>query len=270
MEKRANEYEVCCLSREIQWLQDDRKKLQFGIESLKNKAFISKCERVGPCPHLPAVTFNKVDIHDSQEHHDALIITLSMINCTVKKVLVDTRSSVNLVMLETIRNMGFNEEDLQKKTIPLVGFSRETSHLLGGIIIPTYARGVNKQKQCVYADYVEPPTEELDKVGLDKLHLERTVLVEAECAGNIRQQIVDFLKTYMDCFDWSHDDMDVDSLLAAGKIRDVKYPEWLSNVVVVPKKNGKWRVCVDFTNLNEAGLNDPFPLPHIDAMVDAT
>ncbi|XP_074315578.1 uncharacterized protein LOC141651780 [Silene latifolia] len=63
---------------------------------------------------------------------------------------------------------------------------------------------------------------------------------------------------------------EVDSLLAADKIREVSYPEWLSNVVVVPKKNGKWRVCVDFTDLNKACPKDPFPLPHIDAMVDAT
>ncbi|XP_074265474.1 uncharacterized protein LOC141587908 [Silene latifolia] len=63
---------------------------------------------------------------------------------------------------------------------------------------------------------------------------------------------------------------EVDSLLAAGKIREVSYPKWLSNVVVVPKKNGKWRVCVDFTDLNKACPKDPFPLPHIDAMVDAT
>jgi hypothetical protein len=41
-------------------------------------------------------------------------------------------------------------------------------------------------------------------------------------------------------------------------------------VVVVQKKNGKWRVCVDFTDLNKACPKDPFPLPHIDSMVDAT
>ncbi|XP_074317469.1 uncharacterized protein LOC141653562 [Silene latifolia] len=62
--------------------------------------------------NLPAVTFDEEDIHDSQEHHDALIITLSMANCTVRKVLVDTGSSVNLIMLKTIENMGFSEKDL--------------------------------------------------------------------------------------------------------------------------------------------------------------
>ncbi|KAJ9542341.1 hypothetical protein OSB04_028847 [Centaurea solstitialis] len=63
---------------------------------------------------------------------------------------------------------------------------------------------------------------------------------------------------------------EVDNLLRTGKIRAVKYPEWLANVVVVQKKNGKWRVWIDFTDLNKACPKDPFPLPHIDAMVDAT
>ncbi|XP_074291948.1 uncharacterized protein LOC141618765 [Silene latifolia] len=72
-------------------------------------------------------------------------------------------------------------------------------------------------------------------------------------------------------FEWNQViNQEVDNLLAAGKIREVKYPEWLSNVVLVPNKNGKWRVCVDFKDLNKACPKDPFPLPHIDAMVDAT
>ena len=45
---------------------------------------------------------------------------------------------------------------------------------------------------------------------------------------------------------------EVDNLLDTGFIREVKFPEWLSNVVVVPKKGGKWRVCVDYTDLNDA------------------
>ena len=63
---------------------------------------------------------------------------------------------------------------------------------------------------------------------------------------------------------------EVDNLLKAGFIREVKYPEWLANVVVVPKKGGKWSVCVDYTDLNEACLKDSFPLPSIDQIVDAS
>ena len=62
----------------------------------------------------------------------------------------------------------------------------------------------------------------------------------------------------------------IDNLLARRFIREVKYPEWLANVVVVPKKGGKWRVCVDYTDLNEACPKDSFPLPRIDQIVDAT
>ena len=62
---------------------------------------------------------------------------------------------------------------------------------------------------------------------------------------------------------------EVDNLLRAGFIREVKYPKWLANVVVVPKKGGKWRVCVDYTDLNKACLKDSFPLPRIDQIVDA-
>ena len=63
---------------------------------------------------------------------------------------------------------------------------------------------------------------------------------------------------------------EVDNLLHNGFIRVVKYPEWLANVVVVPKKGNKWRVCVDYTNLNDACPKDNFPLPRIDQIVDAS
>ncbi|RVW37698.1 Transposon Ty3-I Gag-Pol polyprotein [Vitis vinifera] len=63
---------------------------------------------------------------------------------------------------------------------------------------------------------------------------------------------------------------EIDKLLEAGFIREVDYPDWLANVVVVPKKEGKWRVCVDYTNLNNACPKDSFPLPQIDQIVDST
>ncbi|XP_058220738.1 uncharacterized protein LOC131330971 [Rhododendron vialii] len=62
----------------------------------------------------------------------------------------------------------------------------------------------------------------------------------------------------------------VDQLLKAGAIREVLYPTWHANPVIVPKKNGKLRVCVDYTNLNDACSMDRFSLPRIEQMVDAT
>ena len=59
-------------------------------------------------------------------------------------------------------------------------------------------------------------------------------------------------------------------LKRAGAIKEVFYPEWLANTVVVKKKSGKWQIYVDFTDLNKACPKDPFPMPRIDQLVDAT
>uniref|UniRef100_A0A2N9HB70 RNase H type-1 domain-containing protein n=1 Tax=Fagus sylvatica TaxID=28930 RepID=A0A2N9HB70_FAGSY len=124
----------------------------------------------------------------------------------------------------------------------------------------------------------------------------------------IRDLIVSFLRKNADVFAWSHDDMpsistnvithklnvnpsiapvkqkrrvfaperntavmeEVDKLLKAGFIREVYYPEWLANVVMVKNSTGKWRMCVDFTDLNKACPKDSYPLPRIDQLVDST
>ena len=62
---------------------------------------------------------------------------------------------------------------------------------------------------------------------------------------------------------------EVTKLKRVGAIKEVFYPEWLANIVVVKKKNGKWKVCVDFIDLNKACPKDPFLLPRIDQLVDA-
>lgn len=64
---------------------------------------------------------------------------------------------------------------------------------------------------------------------------------------------------------------EIDKLLAAGFIEEVSYSQWLANVVLVAKQEkGKWRVCVDYTDLNKACPKDNFPLPRIDQLVDST
>jgi hypothetical protein len=63
---------------------------------------------------------------------------------------------------------------------------------------------------------------------------------------------------------------EVEKLLKARFIREVYYPDWLANVVLVKKSNGKWRMCIDFTDLNKACPKDSFPLPRIDMLVDST
>ena len=63
---------------------------------------------------------------------------------------------------------------------------------------------------------------------------------------------------------------EITKLLVAEFIKEVYHPEWLANPILVQKKNGKWIMCVDYTNLNKTCPKDPFPLPHIDQVVDST
>ena len=119
---------------------------------------------------------------------------------------------------------------------------------------------------------------------------------------------MDFLKEHKYVFAWSHKDMpgidpsvivhrlngdpthkpiiqkrhrfnpeqytaiseEVNKLLKAKFIREAHYPEWLANVVMVNKPNEKWRICIDYTDLNKACPKNSFSLPRIDQLVHAT
>jgi hypothetical protein len=63
---------------------------------------------------------------------------------------------------------------------------------------------------------------------------------------------------------------EIHKLLAARFVKEVFHPQWLANPILVQKKNGKWRMCVDYTSLNKACPKHPFPLPCIDQIVDST
>ncbi|XP_073130891.1 uncharacterized protein [Henckelia pumila] len=63
---------------------------------------------------------------------------------------------------------------------------------------------------------------------------------------------------------------EIEEFLKAGHIREVQFPTWLSNVVLVPKSSGRWRMCVDFRDLNKECPKDCYPLPRIDQLVDST
>ena len=122
----------------------------------------------------------------------------------------------------------------------------------------------------------------------------------------VRQALIAFLKENHYVFAWSHEDMpgidlsvmvhrlnvspsfppvwqkkwrfaqerdqaiveEVGKLQEAGFIKDVYYPDWLANVVMVKKANGKWRMCVDFTDLNKACPKDSYLLLRVDVLVD--
>ena len=130
----------------------------------------------------------------------------------------------------------------------------------------------------------------LESIFLDKL--DKTTYVSSLLSSGEKEQIQQVMLRNMDVFALTHSDMDginpvrashklnvilsarsvrqkvrrfhpdhhqvnqaeVHNLLKAGFIKEIKYPKWLTNVVVVPKKGGKWRAFVDYTDLNEACL----------------
>jgi len=65
-------------------------------------------------------------------------------------------------------------------------------------------------------------------------------------------------------------DEEVKKLVDTRFISEIKYPTWLANIVLVKKATGKWRMCVDYTDLNMACPKDPYPLQNIDYLIDST
>ena len=151
------------------------------------------------------------------------------------------------------------------------------------------------------------PSEELEPVSLDD-DPEHLAYIGSKLAEDLKGLLTQFLRQNKDVFAWKQADMgginptvithrlnvspsfkpikqkrgsfalerqkaineEVGKLLHAGAIREVEYPEWLANVVLVKKSNGKWRLCIDFTDINKAFPKDSFPLPRIDLIVDVT
>lgn len=68
---------------------------------------------------------------------------------------------------------------------------------------------------------------------------------------------------------WKANDDELNRLLQANFIELVKFPTWIANVFLVKKSNGKWRMCINYSDLNKACLEDYYPLPNIDQLVDA-
>ena len=73
-------------------------------------------------------------------------------NVLVRRILVDTGSSTNLITLTALKEMGLSENDIHKLPVPLVGFNGEVKHTTGNITLQTFAKGVNLQVEFVVID----------------------------------------------------------------------------------------------------------------------
>ena len=154
----------------------------------------------------------------------------------------------------------------------------------------------------------EDKMETLETVELVEGEATKTIRIGTTLSPEMKTRLIQLLKENLDLFAWTHEDMpgispkviqhklnvdperklvqqrrrvfapernqvitnEVNKLLSVGFIREVYYPDWLANVVLVKKANGKWRMCMDFIDLNKACPKDSFPLPRIDQLVDST
>ncbi|GKV10023.1 hypothetical protein SLEP1_g21448 [Rubroshorea leprosula] len=150
------------------------------------------------------------------------------------------------------------------------------------------------------------PVEPVETVPLNPDVPERTVKIGTKLTEKERAELLEFLRVNQDVFAWTTDEMpgilaeltvhklstdptrrsvvqkrrlfgpekqaaideEIQKLLQAGFIGRVEYSEWVSNPVLVKKPNGKWRMCIDFTNLNDACPKDPHPLPNVEKLVE--
>ncbi|GKU87474.1 hypothetical protein SLEP1_g1867 [Rubroshorea leprosula] len=149
------------------------------------------------------------------------------------------------------------------------------------------------------------PVEPVEIVPFNPDAPERTVKIGTKLTEEERTELLEFLRVNQDVFAWTTDEMpgipveltvhklstdptrrpvvqkrrlfgpekqaaideEIQKLLRAGFIRRVEYSEWVSNPVLIKKPNGKWRMCIDFTNLNDACPKDPHPLPNVEKLV---
>uniref|UniRef100_A0A2N9GPG2 Uncharacterized protein n=1 Tax=Fagus sylvatica TaxID=28930 RepID=A0A2N9GPG2_FAGSY len=294
------------------------------------------------------ISFSEDDARNIHHpHDDALVVTLTIAGFLTRRVLVDNGSSADIIYLPAYQQMKIDKEQLKPIDIPLVGFTGDKVKPLGVVSLVIEAgthldlpsprpvphgtwhrraqrRPGNRRGSATFASLgpeathqtmkideghkLVEPTEELEEIVLDDDEPSKTTSIGTKMDRTIREAMISFLKSNLDVFAWTHDDMpgidpatichklnvdpsirpikqkrrvfapdrnqaisdEVEKLLTAGFIREVFYPDWLANVVMVKKANGKWRMCVDFTDLNRACPKDSFPLPRIDQLVDST
>ncbi|GAU38952.1 hypothetical protein TSUD_363910 [Trifolium subterraneum] len=156
--------------------------------------------------------------------------------------------------------------------------------------------------------FIQPHEEDMELIDLSSGEEKREIKIGALLETTVKEKVIELLKEYVDIFACSYQDMpgldpeivehrlplkpecppvkqklrrtspdmalkikeEVQKQIDAGFLITSEYPQWLANIVPVPKKDGKVRMCVDYRDLNKASPKDDFPLPHIYVLVDST
>jgi len=168
---------------------------------------------------------------------------------------------------------------------------------------PAFAAGFSDDGKLGYGFTSADDLEEVDIGPGDK---PRSTFISKKLDPVLREEMIALLKEYRDCFAWDYTEMpgldrsivehrlplkkgfrpfqqrarqmkaevleevkkEVEKMLDAGFIRPCRYAEWISSVVPVQKKDGRWRICVDFRDLNRATPKDEYPMPVAETLIN--
>nr|CAN63241.1 hypothetical protein VITISV_001719 [Vitis vinifera] len=231
------------------------------------------------------IVFSDDDLSpDGLDHVRLLYITVGCSCHRVLSVLLDNGSTLNVCLLTTAITLGFAPSDFDPSTQTVkeydstkmelqLSYGAPGTSVSMAIAPPSLDRAsllsLCFPKEVIDEGVVVNTTEMIDGVVLhDEYRDEMDMITMIQISNIVQLQSV----SPFNMFGLSTIEVkeEIQKQLSVGFISVVEYPEWLANVIHVPKKDGKVRLCVDFKDLNKASLKNDFPLPHIDFLVDST
>ncbi|KAL0283288.1 UNVERIFIED_CONTAM: Transposon Ty3-G Gag-Pol polyprotein [Sesamum angustifolium] len=173
---------------------------------------------------------------------------------------MDSGSSADILFGEAYDEMhflGIFWDSEVKKDVPV----QPVEELLTIELIPSEVEKVIKIGSKVKDDVQEETPQDLEVIGPDVITYHLNIYPSVR---PMKQK-----KWYFGLEKDKIIQVEVNKLLAAGHIQEIQFSEWLSNIVLIPKPKGKWRMCIDFRDLNKACPKDSYMLPRINQLVDS-
>ncbi|GKV47372.1 hypothetical protein SLEP1_g54277 [Rubroshorea leprosula] len=236
------------------------------------------------------ITFSPADYKRTREepdimmpHADPFVAPVHIGNHNVNKVFIDTGSSPDILYWSCFQKMQLNPASMHRYEGPIYGFDNQPVQVERVITLPIYV-GTEPRFRMASVSFLVVKMESaynaiIGRATLCKLkavisqpHHEMpgisTELAVHKLSTNPTRRPVVQKRRLMGLEKQAAIDEEIQKLLQAGFIRRVNYSQWVSNPVLVKKPNGKWRMCIDFTNLNETCPKDPHALPNVEKLVE--
>ncbi|GKV40104.1 hypothetical protein SLEP1_g47775 [Rubroshorea leprosula] len=224
------------------------------------------------------ITFTSADLDAVfTPHNDPLVTSVLINNCEVQRVLVDIGSAPDIMYFHCFESLGLDPALLQRCGFP-VSPMHEVPNSYGNSNATRQPGGGQTLLYHLEDETRAVPVEDVEEVPIDDRNSSRKTQIGTRLSMEERAELIAFLRANNDVFAWTSVDMgerlqaikeEVEKLLQVGFVRKVDYCEWVANPVLVKKANGKWRMCIDYTNLNQACPKNCYPMPSIDKLVEA-